>query len=198
MLLEKSRFFVKERARLLKLTDAYDILDPDTQQQVGIAKDEPPGWAKYLRLLVKKALLPTRINVYDNEAAPPVVSLQKGPGFFRTTVVVTDRTQGTLGRFRSKFFSLGGGFFVFDDHGQQVAEVKGDWKGWNFKLLDVSGNELGVVTKKWAGIGKELFTSADNYMISLAPAGGGMPAQSRAALLLAAGLAIDTVFKEKQ
>ena len=197
MLLEKQKFFVKERTALLKLTDTYDILDPDTKQQLGVARDEPPGWAKYLRLLVKKALLPTRINVYEHESAPPVVSLQKGPGFFRTTVVVTDAVQATLGRFRSKFFSLGGGFFVFDDQGQQIAEVKGDWKGWNFKLLDISGNELGVVTKKWAGIGKELFTSADNYMISLAPAGGGA-VRNRAALLLAAGLAIDTVFKEKQ
>lgn len=196
MLLEKTRFFIKERARVLKLTDTYDILDPDTKQPIGIAKDEPPGWAKYLRLLVKKALLPTRVNVYENEAHPPLVSLQKGPGVFRTTVTVTDRAQSTLGRFRSKFFSLGGGFFVFDDRDQKIAEVKGDWKGWNFRLLDVAGNELGVVTKKWAGIGKELFTSADNYMISLSPAGGGFA--NRPALLLAAGLAIDIVFKEKQ
>ena len=197
MLVEKQTFFVKERTALLKLTDTYDILDPDTRQPLGVARDEPPGWAKFLRLLVKKALLPTRINVYEQESAPPVVSLQKGPGFLRTTVVVTDAGQGMLGRFRSKLFSIGGGFFVFDDQGQQIAEVKGDWKGWNFKLLDISGNELGIVTKKWAGIGKELFTTADNYMISLAPAGGGAM-RNRAALLLAAGLAIDTVFKEKQ
>jgi uncharacterized protein YxjI len=196
MLLEKTRFFIKERARLLKLTDTYDILDPDTKQSIGIAKDEPPGWAKALRLLVKKALLPTEINVYESESSPPVVSLKKSPGIFRTNVIVTDAARATVGRFRSKVFSLGGGFFIFDDHGQQIAEVKGDWKGWNFKLLDISGNELGVVTKKWAGIGKELFTSADNYMISLAPAVGGV--NNRAALLLAAGLAIDTVFKERQ
>src|SRR4029434_6544351 len=89
MLLEKSRFFVKERARLLKLTDTYDILDPDTKQPIGIAQDEPPSWAKYLRLLVKKALLPTRINVYENEAAPPLVSLQKAPGGLRNTAALT-------------------------------------------------------------------------------------------------------------
>jgi uncharacterized protein YxjI len=195
MLLEKQTFFVRERTGLLKLTDTYDILDPDTKQRLGVARDEPPGWAKFLRLLVKKALLPTRINVYEQESAPPVVSLQKGPGFFRTTVIVTDAVQATLGRFRSKLFSLGGGFFVFDAQGQQIGEVKGDWKGWHFKLLDISGNELGLVTKKWAGLGKELFTTADNYMISLAPTGGAL--RQRAALLLAAGLAIDTVFKEK-
>lgn len=70
--------------------------------------------------------------------------------------------------------------------------MQGDWKGWNFRFL--SGNtELGVVTKKWGGLGKELFTTADNYIISLA----GAPNPAVATLLLAAGLAIDTVLKEK-
>jgi hypothetical protein len=44
-------------------------------------------------------------------------------------------------------------------------------------------------------MGKELFTTADNYMISLASDAAGPP--ETAALLLAAGLAIDIVFKEK-
>jgi uncharacterized protein YxjI len=48
------------------------------------------------------------------------------------------------------------------------------------------------VTKKWAGLAKEIFTSADNYVIHLAP---GQP-QEAVALLLAAGIAIDTVYKE--
>jgi hypothetical protein len=50
-------------------------------------------------------------------------------------------------------------------------------------------------TKKWAGLGKELFTSADNYIISLSDITNAGPNAS--ALLLAAGIAIDVrVFKE--
>lgn len=41
---------------------------------------------------------------------------------------------------------------------------------------------------------KELFTSADNYVVSLAPEVSGNT--GLVTLLLAAGLAIDTVFKE--
>jgi len=100
-----------------------------------------------------------------------------------------------LGYFKSKLFSFGGGFWVFDNADQKVAEVKGDWTGWNFKFLSTGGAELGTVTKKWAGFGKELFTSADNYMISLSDRAEGSSAASL--LLLAAGLAIDVVFKEK-
>ena len=64
------------------------------------------------------------------------------------------------------------------------------------RFLSKSGREIGTVTKKWAGLGKELFTSADNYVIALTDLKGASPAAS--ALLLAAGLAIDIVFKENQ
>jgi len=100
-----------------------------------------------------------------------------------------------LGYFKSKLLSFGGGFNVFDAKEQQVAEVKGDWKGWNFRFLNKSGREIGTVTKKWAGLGKELFTSADNYIIALNDLTGTSPDAS--VLLLAAGVSIDIVFKEK-
>lgn len=195
MLLSRTRYFVKEHVGVLKLTDTYDILDPETQQQVGIAKDEPPGWAKFARLLLKKQFLPTTINVYETESSPPVLSIRKRPGLLRVSVVVADATHAEIGRLQKKLFSMGGGFLVFDTTGQQVADVKGDWKGWDFRLLDNFGVEFGVVTKTWAGVGKELFTTADNYMISLSPGVDG--SSGRAALLLAASLAIDTVFKER-
>jgi uncharacterized protein YxjI len=98
-----------------------------------------------------------------------------------------------LGYLKSKLFSLGGAFQVFDLKDQLVAELKGNWKGWDFQFLGKDGRALGRITKKWAGLGKELFTSADNYVLALE--GGANPAA--ASLLLAAGLAVDMVFKEK-
>jgi len=195
MLLGRTRYFVKEHVGVLKLTDTYDILDPETRQQVGSARDQPSGWAKFARLLLKKQFLPTTINVYESESSPPVLSIRKRPGFFRASVVVADATHAVLGRLQQKLLSLGGGRLVIDTTGKQVANITGDWKGWNFRFLDDAGVELGVVTKTWAGAGKELFTTADNYMIALSPGSDGTP--HRAALLLAAGLAIDTVFKER-
>ena len=195
MLLNQTTYFIKERVAFAKLTDTYDILNPQTQETMGIAKEEPSVWAKWLRLVVNKQLLPTTLNIYEREDQPPVISIHRPATFFRSKVKVTDGNGQSLGYFKSKLFSLGGGFFVFGTRDQQVAEVKGDWKGWNFKFLGQGGREIGTVTKKWAGIGKELFTSADNYIIALNDAGGDANA---AALLLAAGLAIDIVYKEKK
>jgi uncharacterized protein YxjI len=194
-LLERTTFFVKERVAIMKLTDTYDIFDPASGRQIGIAKEEPPVWAKWLRLAINKSQMPTAVNVYEDENQPPVLSIKRGFTFLRSKVQVVSGGRN-LGYFRSKLISIGGGFHVFDTRDQQVAEVKGNWKGWDFRFLNKGGREIGTVTKKWAGLGKELFTSADNYIISLSDLTGSSP--DAAALLLAAGLAIDVVFKERE
>ena len=133
-LLERTTFFVKERVAVLKLTDTYDILDPVTGQPIGIAKEEPPTWAKWLRLVVEKGKLPTAVNVYEAEGRPPVLSMRRGFTFLRSKIQVVAGDGRSLGFFRSKLISLGGGFHVFDATEQQVAEVKGNWKGVGFQV----------------------------------------------------------------
>ena len=67
MLLSYRRFFVRERVAMLKLTDTYDIFDPATNAQIGVAKEEPPTWAKFARLMVNKRFLPTKIHIYEDD-----------------------------------------------------------------------------------------------------------------------------------
>ena len=191
-LLDRTSYLVKERVGLLKLADTYDILDPITGQTIAIAREQPPVWVIILRFVLDKGHLPTVVNLYEAESQPPVLSIHRGFVLLRSKVRVVARGQ-SLGYFRSKLLSLRGGFHVFDHRDQQVAEIKGDWKGWNFRFLDRDGRELGLVTKKWAGFGKELFTSADNYIITITDASA-----VSSALLLAAGLAIDIVLKESE
>lgn len=193
-MLDRTSFLVKERVGVLKLVDTYDILDPASGAALGTATENISGPMKALRLLVNKRLLPTRVEVRAAAGGAPVLTISRR-GVFRSTVHVADGRGDPLGSFKSKMFSLGGGFLLFDNAGRQVAEVKGDWRGWNFSLLSTHGVEIGKVTKKWAGLGKELFTSADNYIIALDENAKLPPGLS--ALLLAAGLAIDIVFKEK-
>jgi hypothetical protein len=133
-LLQRTVFFVRERVAVLKLVDTFDILDPANGQTIGIAKEEPPGWAKWLRLIIDKRWLPTAANVYEREGEPPVLSIHRGFTFLRSKVRVSAGGQ-SLGYFKSKLISLGGGFHVYDNQDQAVAEVKGDWKGWNFRFL---------------------------------------------------------------
>jgi len=192
-MLDRTQYLVKEHVAAFKLTDTYDIFDAETGEKLGVAKEEIGAFSKFARLLINKKLLPTTVVIRD-DGERAVLSIRRGVGFLRTKVSVSDETGKELGYFKSKLFSFGGGFDVFDMSDQKVAEGKGDWKGWNFKFLSASGAELGTVAKKWAGLAKELFTSADNYAIVLGDGTSSNPAL--AALLLAAGIAIDTVYKE--
>ena len=91
--------------------------------------------------------------------------------------------------------SIGVCVLLFDANGSPSARLQGDWKGWHFRFTDSQGQELGVMTKTWSGLRKELLTSADTYVISLndrVTAGS-----DQAALLFMAGLAVDILFKER-
>ncbi|HEX7829300.1 MAG TPA: phospholipid scramblase-related protein [Thermoanaerobaculia bacterium] len=192
-MLDRATYVVKERTGIMKLVDTYDLLDPESGQPIGIAKEEPPGFVKYARLLMNNKWFPTTVNVYEHEGAPPMLSIHRGVAIFRPRVHV--RLGGRdIGYFQAKVLSIGPSFRIFDMQDREIGAVKGDWKGWNFQLLGPNGEELGRVTKKWAGL-RELFTTADTYVISIGDRSRGN--REVAALLLAAGLAIDTVFKEK-
>ena len=149
----------------------------------------------WLRLLINKRFLPLVVVVRENVDSPPLIRIERGWSFLRAKVQVIDAHDIPVGYFKSKLFAIGGGFYVFNNENEQVAEIKGNWKGWDFRFLDNTGKEIGLVTKKWAGLGRELFTTADNYLISIHDAGRDQAASTT--LLLAAGLAIDTVFNEQ-
>ncbi|MFW5844860.1 MAG: phospholipid scramblase-related protein [Planctomycetota bacterium] len=187
-------YFIREHVGMLKLADTYDILDPATQQTIGVAREQPGVFVHVLRFLLNKQMLPMRVAVYlgaEPDQAACAFTIKRGFTLFRSRVDVEDASGSKLGWFKSKALSLGGAFRVFDENDQEVALVKGDWKGWHFRFL-VGEEEIGTVSKQWSGIGKELFTSADNFIVSLR----GEHTPEKTTLLLAAALAIDIVFKE--
>ena len=71
-----------------------------------------------------------------------------------------------IGRFKSKLFTSAAAS-TSSTRRAEVRRGEGRLEGWNFKLLDANGLELGIITKKWAGLGRELFTNADQYVISM-------------------------------
>ncbi|TPG65428.1 phospholipid scramblase-related protein [Hymenobacter nivis] len=187
-------YFIREHIGFLKLKDTFDILDAETKEHIGYATEENPAWVNWTRLLLQKYRMPTTVVVRTLADDAPVLRLRRGWRFLRSKIRVYDGQDELLGYFESKILTLGGGFHVYNARGIRVADINGNWIGRNFRFLDAGGEALGLVTKKWAGIGRELFTTSDNYLISLTDRGTAQPAT--AALLLAAGLAVDALYKE--
>ena len=74
-----------------------------------------------------------------------------------------------------------------------MCSLRGKWTGWDFRFIH-DDIEFAHVTKKWAGVGKEFFTSADNYMLEISSrVKENSPIRQ---LILAAVMCIDMVLKE--
>ena len=192
MLLQNNAFFVREQVAVLRFADAYDLLHPVSGQSLGLALEKPK--LKWLRLLVKKQMLPTEIVVTEADQQTLALRLEKGWSFFTSQLAVFDAQGRKLGSLRNKLFSLSGKILVEDAAERPIGEFSGGIFSWTRQLKDPAGVVVGTMDKKWAGLGRELFTSADNYHLEVAPEFAGQP--DKVALLLAACLAYDVIFAE--
>lgn len=189
-MLNRTQYLIKEHIGVFKLQNTYEIIDPNTQQIIGHAQEKQPLWALLLGMILGNNAVPTKIELIAQGDTAPTASITRGFTLLRSKIEVFNANNQPVGYFKSKIMTINGGFLVFDNQDQQIAEVQGSWRSWDFKFIDNQNNELGVVSKKWMGFGKELFTSADNYMVSLNDA-------KHSLILLMAALALDTVFAEK-
>lgn len=193
--LNRSLYLVKEHLGFFKAANNFDIYDPQTKEQILLCREERLGlWTKLLRFTDYKRYTPFDVEV-TTPNGEPILHVRRGISIFLSKVIVHDGDiHGTvIGSFKQKLFSIGGAFTVLDAHDQPICHLKGKWTGWDFRF--VAGNtELAHVSKKWSGIGMEMFTSADNYILEISPH---VPPDSQIRqLILAAVLCIDMVLKE--
>lgn len=186
-------FLVKEHIGLFKAANNFDIYDPATGQIVMECREPNLGFfTKLFRFTEYKRYTPFEIEV-RTPGGELVVEVTRGLTFLRSRVEVAGPQGELLGTFRQRLLSIGGRFDVLDPTDRVVCTLQGKWTSWEFRFM-ADTTELAKVSKKWRGLGQELFTSADNYMLQIAPT---VPADSALRpLILAAVLCIDMVLKE--
>ena len=192
--LNRNTFLVKEHIGMFKAANNYDIYDPETGRLILECREEKLGIiTKILRFTDLKTHTPFDIQIKTPDGKQ-VIRIKRGVSIILSTVSVLDEFDQSIGGFKQKFFSIGGAFNVLDQNENIICELIGKWTGWDFKFKN-GDIEYAHVTKKWAGIGKELFTSADNYILQISETvpKGDISRQ----LILAAVMCIDMVLKEK-
>lgn len=191
--LNKNLFFVKEHVGLFKASNSFDIYDPLTKEHMLQCREENLGFfTRLLRFTDYKRMTPFDIDIKTLNGQK-VVSVRRGVSLFFSTVTVYDDNGTVLGKFKQKL-SLGGKFELLDASDRPLCMLKGKWTSWDFKFLSSDNKEFATVTKKWGGLGKELFTSADNYVLQISPdVPENHPLRK---LILAAVMCIDLVLKE--
>ncbi len=120
-------------------------------------------------------------------------SISRGWTFFMSKIILQDGQGNKIGTVQQKFKLFKPTFIILNGADEKIAEITGDWKAWNFTIKDTSDVEIGVISKKWAGAMKEIFTSADKYNVSIDA--NYSNAENRIAILSSA-ITIDMVLKE--
>lgn len=192
--LSLNAYFVKEHVGLFKAANNFDIHLPESGALLMECREENLGfWTKLLRFTDYKRMTPFHIRV-RTAAGEPVLEVRRGVSFWLSRVEVLDAQGRRVGGFKQKFFTLGGAFEVLDAGDQPLCRLQGKWTGWEFKFQRPDGRVVASVNKKWAGMAKELFTSADNYLLEISH---DIPAEDPLrTLVVAAVLCIDMVLKE--
>jgi uncharacterized protein YxjI len=192
--LNKNLFFVKEHVKIFKAANSFDVFDPETSQLVLQCREDNLGFfTKMFRFTDYKRTTPFEIDV-KTPTGETILTVKRGVSFFLSTVQVLDERKQVIGMFKQKFLSIGGKFEVLDASERSLCMLKGKWTSWDFKFVSNDGKEFATVTKKWSGLGKELFTSADNYILQISSQ---VPADNPLRMLImAAVMCIDLVLKE--
>ena len=191
--LNRNVFLVKEHVGMFKAANNYDICDPETGDVIMLCREENLGaLTKFFRFTKYKRMTPFDIRITTPEGQQ-LVRVTRGLTFLRSKVTVLNGNDEVVGGFSQKLLAIGGAFDVLDQDDQVICSLKGKWTGLDFRFV-AGDTEFAHVTKKWAGIGKEFFTSADNYILKIADT---VPPDNRVRLLiLAAVMCIDMVLKE--
>lgn len=164
--LNQNLFFVKEHVGMFKASNNYDIHNPENQKVVMTCREEKLGFfTKLLRFTKYKRMTPFNLEI-KTPSGEKVLTVKRGISIILSTVEVYDENDKLVGKFKQKFFSVGGKFNILDPMGNMLCKLQGKWTGWDFKFVK-DNKEYAHVSKKWSGLGKEMFTSADNYMLEI-------------------------------
>ena len=93
----RKTLLVKERVGFLRFVDTFDIYDPATGAQIGMARENTSILLKLLRLLINKRLLPTRVEVREREDTPVLMTLRRGASILMARVSVRDAMDAESG-----------------------------------------------------------------------------------------------------
>ena len=134
-ILNRNLFFVKEHVGMFKAANNYDILDPNSQEMIMTCR-EPNlgGFTKFLRFTDYKRMTPFNVEI-KTASGEKVLTVKRGVSIFLSTVEVFDESDQLVGRFKQKFFSIGGKFDVLDPSDRVLCTLKGKWTSWDFKFI---------------------------------------------------------------
>lgn len=183
---------VNQKVKIIELNNQYSVFDQDGQQLAHVNQVGQSKAKKVARLVSSLDQFMTHQLQVSDANGHVVLNITRPRKLLKSTVVIADGAGTELGRIVQQN-AIGKINFGIESNGQTLGAIKGEnWRAWNWRIEDASGNEVARITKTWEGFAKTMFTTADNYVLQIAQR---MP-EPLNSLIIASALSVDTALKQ--
>ncbi len=171
----------------IETKNRYSITDPNGNQ-IGMAAEE----SSFLGRFFLRTLRSFTIHILS-PAGDPILRLEKTFSWYFHEIRAFTSQDEFLGTVRREFAVFSRDFTVLDARNDYLFAIRGPFfRPWTFRV-EKNNMEVGLIAKKWTGMGKEIFTDADNFNIAF-PAATDTTQKS---VLLGALFLIDMIYFER-
>jgi uncharacterized protein YxjI len=186
-------FFIDQNVNFLKFSNSYNIYN-EQGEKIGTVAQKMQIWQKILQLIIKKGILPFKLEILNNNNEVEA-KISRGFTMFMSTIKICNAEGNLIGTIKQKFKLFKPTFQLLDASSVQIGEISGDWKAWDFLIKDEHQTIVGKINKKWAGVAKEMFTNADKYNVNFEWVYND---ETKKLIAFSGAICIDMVFKENK
>jgi uncharacterized protein YxjI len=192
-LFEARALMVSQKAKLIELTNEYDVTDPATGALLAqVVEVGQSGLKKAVRFLGNYDQFFTHKLEVRDPSGRVLLQMTRPAKVFKSRMQIAQGDSTPVGEIvQDNVF--GKKRFGFSVGGAIIGGIRAEnWRSWDFAIEDAAGTEIGRINKKWAGIGRELFTTADHYQVLIHQE---LPYPLRL-MAIASAVTVDTALKQ--
>lgn len=189
---DTNSYFIDEKVNYFKFENCYQIFN-EKGENIGTIAQKIPTLHKILSLIINKGIFPFHLEI-RNSNDELQASISRGWTFLMSKIVICDQNGIQTGTIQQKFKLFTPTYKIFNNSDVQIAEITGDFRAWDFVIKDINSIQIGTISKKWAGVMKELFTTADKYNVSI---DSSYSNNENKINILASAITIDMVMKSR-
>ena len=183
---------VNQKTKLIELTNEYEVYDLHGQQIGAVVQVGQSTLKKAVRFVSNlDQFLTHRLEVRDATgvvAGPhPTGQVREEPGA-RSPAATACRSARSC---RPTSSARSGSTWSPPVRSSVRIQAE-NWRAWDFAIVDAAGTEVARITKRWEGLARTLFTTADKYVVHVHFK---LP-EPLASMVIAAALTVDTALKQ--
>lgn len=189
---ETNSYFVDEKVKVLQFNNIYKIYN-DQGVMIGSIVQKLTSGEKFQRLFLSKSILPFHLEIRDSKDQL-LATISRGWTFIMSKTLIQDPKGNITGTIQQVFKFFKPTFVLFNKSNDVQANITGNWRARKFVIKNSFEIQIAYITKKWAGLAREMFTTSDKYLVEIEPK---YSSDESKLAILSCAINIDMVYKSK-